>query len=365
MRLVMTCFWIYALLFAIGCKNSNDSFAQKVDEKFENNEKTTSQKSNEELSVIIDGLNYRVNVDNHTAELVSCEKSVEIAIIPLQINFKGQNYAVTKIGEKAFYGNINLKEIELSENIKQIGADAFFFCKSVKNIKIPAHVDSIGENAFSLCKGLNSITVSEQNINYVDLDGVLFTKNMNVLIQYPIGSERKNYTIPLGTEIIGRNAFDNSSNLISVTIPKSVKELGYQCFNGSSIRSLLIPGNVKKVDAGAFMLCKELKSLTIEDGVEEIGAGAFNSCTGLSHVVLPKSLTTIGENAFVNCALLQTIKCEAVSPPCLSTLSPDKGILVPKIISEFSDVCLLVPGSSVEQYKSALGWKEFKTIKSY
>lgn len=188
---------------------------------------------------------------------------------------------------------------------------------------------------------------------------------MNVLIQYPIGSERKNYTIPSGTEIIGRNAFNNSSNLTLVTIPKSVKELGYMSFSCSAIKSLIIPGNVKKIDAGAFKYCWELTSLIIEDGVEEIGGGAFNSCTRLCYVVLPKSLTKIGEYAFVDCSRLQTIKCEAVNPPSLSPFLPDKDILVPKIVSEFKDVRLLVPDSSIEKYKRALGWKDFKTIKSY
>ncbi len=66
-----------------------------------------------------------------------------------------------------------------------IGADAFLDLTSLTSVTIPGSVISIGYDAFVDCTSLISITVDATNSFYSSVNGVLFDKNQNTLIQYP------------------------------------------------------------------------------------------------------------------------------------------------------------------------------------
>jgi len=104
-----------------------------------------------------------------------------------------------------------------------------------------------------------------------------------------------------GVTSIGRNAFCNFSNMISVSIPGSVTSIGMNAFYGcSSLTSVVIPNGVTSIGAYAFNKCRALTSVVIPNGVTSIGPYAFSSCTGLdgTNLNIPGSVTSIGENAF-------------------------------------------------------------------
>ena len=72
--------------------------------------------------------------------------------------------------------------------------------------------------------------------------------------------------------------------------------------------SIVIHGNVKKIEVGAFCRCTKLESVKIEDGVEEICFGAFQACKQLSKIIIPCSVKVIGKYIFSNgCDLLEEI----------------------------------------------------------
>jgi hypothetical protein len=75
------------------------------------------------------------------------------------------------------------------------------------NIDIPAGVTSIGNCAFSYTTAITAITVDPTNVYYVnDAYGVLFDKAQTLLIQYPAGNPRSDYSIPIGVTSIGGGA---------------------------------------------------------------------------------------------------------------------------------------------------------------
>jgi len=76
---------------------------------------------------------------------------------------------------------------------------------------------------------LGAITVEATNPAYSSVDGVLFSKGTNVLIQYP-GGRMGSYTIPGNATSIGDDAFYFCYNLESVTIPNSVTSIGNLAF---------------------------------------------------------------------------------------------------------------------------------------
>ena len=110
-----------------------------------------------------------------------------------------------------------------------------------------------------------------------------------------------------GFNTIGLNAFQNCTNLESITIPASVTTIG----------------------GGAFVSCTGLKSLVLSDGINldngEVPAIA-TGCTSLETLVLPEGITSIASSAFqrdvslknVNFpSTLQEIKRNAFSGNCL------------------------------------------------
>ncbi len=107
---------------------------------------------------------------------------------------------------------------------------------------------------------------------------------------------------------IGYNAFENCTNLTSVTIPDGVNSIGNNAFEGcTGLTSVTIPGSVTSIGDHAFFGCRGLASVTIPDGVIRIGFWAFRSCYALTSVTIPNSVTYIDDGAFSGCPGLTSI----------------------------------------------------------
>ena len=107
-------------------------------------------------------------------------------------------------------------------------------------------------------------------------------------------------TVPVTA--IGPVAFENCTDLESVTIPNSITSIGRFAFvNCSSLTSVIIPNSVTTIGNDAFDGCFKLTSLTIGNSVTSIGDYAFCQCSSLTSVNIPNSVTSIGSSAFNSC----------------------------------------------------------------
>ncbi|GHU39933.1 hypothetical protein FACS1894190_06130 [Spirochaetia bacterium] len=177
-------------------------------------------------------------------------------------------------------------------------------------ITLPDSVTSIGQYAFLLCTGLTSITVDGGNSNYKSIDGVLFDKAGTILILYPVKKTGTSYTIPDSVTSIGNYAFQNCSNLESVTMGSGVISIDYYAFgNCTSLESVTIPDSVTSIGDSAFSYCTSLTSITIPNSVTSIGGSAFD-WAGLTSVNIPDSVTTVG-NGFEQCDALTSITVDS------------------------------------------------------
>ena len=143
----------------------------------------------------------------------------------------------------------------------------------------------------SLSSELNDNTSMDSNDDdlidiFIDEYGVKYSLDKKVLKKVP--NDKKEYSIIEGTEIIGDAAFSNCDNLVSVTMPDSVIEIGHYAFAGcKKIFSFIIPRGVKSIGDGAFMRCETLKSLRLSEGLASISDDAFDGCNNLNTIFVP------------------------------------------------------------------------------
>ena len=124
-------------------------------------------------------------------------------------------------------------------------------------------------------------------------------------------------TLPNSVSSIGTCAFQDCSELTTITIPSSMRSIEYSAFSRTGLTSVHISDLLDwfKIDfrtSGANPLSwaehlyiggQEVKDLTIPDGVTSIQKYAFEGCRGLTSVTFSNSVKSIGESAFAHCGI--------------------------------------------------------------
>jgi hypothetical protein len=218
---------------------------------------------------------------------------------------------ITEIRDEAFEGS-RIRSAAIPEGVRKLGARSFMDCYNLASVSIPKSLTEIGEGAFSQCGRLAEIKADKDNPAYRDIDGVLFSRDMTVLVYYPAGKEAADYAIPAGVKTLRNMAFMGSDNLESVSIPEGLTGIGEQafawCYNLAAVN---IPASVTGIGKSAFSGCRSLAAVNIPAGVTSIGDDAFSGCDSLAAVNIPASVTSIGEDAFSGCDSLAVVNIPA------------------------------------------------------
>ncbi len=240
-----------------------------------------------------------------------------------------------RIEAHAFARCTNIKSIVIPDSVIIIGNQAFESCTSLEYIHIGSGVDSIGLAPFVFeiegnpCSSLKSIEVSKDNQKYTSVDGVLFSKDMTKLIQYPIGKNQKEYVIPDSVTALGYGAFCYCDELEKLTIGKGITEIDYcVLFDCDNIETVILPDTLTKIDGGAFKY-SGIKYIDIPDSVTYLGIEAMAGCERLEVIKIGKGVTKIEVSAI--CA--DSLKEIKVNPEN-QHFSSDDGILYNKNKSE-------------------------------
>ena len=127
------------------------------------------------IETIINDINYRLDEDNLTAEVMENEGYEGDIIIPETVVFNTATYRVTSIGKNTFFDCKSLTFITLPDSIKSIGFGAFMSCESLTSITIPDSVKVIANMAFYRCSSLTEITIpnSVKSLGYEVFDNCI------------------------------------------------------------------------------------------------------------------------------------------------------------------------------------------------
>ena len=100
------------------------------------------------IEQIINGINYRLDEETLTAEVIQKDEYDGDIIIPEIVVFEEKTYCVTSIGKRAFENCNSLTSITIPDSVTSIGGYAYW-CSALASIAIPDSITSIG-NELSL-----------------------------------------------------------------------------------------------------------------------------------------------------------------------------------------------------------------------
>ena len=323
--------------------------------------------------------------------------------------------SVITIGANAFKGCTNLTRITAGSSVTSVGASAFSGCTKLQTVFISGNNATIAANAFASCGAITSVkfdsvaSIADNAFqNMTNLNSVNLGNSLTAIPQYAFSgcSALVSITIPASVKSIGERAFESCTKLTSVNIAEGVEKIdGRAFYKCNGLTNFVMPNSVTETGVFVFQSCENLAEVTISDNLTTLGAGILNRCaklatikgknatedgkclivnnvlhafapvgvtsysipegvtnignmmfignTNLTSVTIPSTVVRIEEQAFKNCSNLSSVTCKAVNPPVLG-----------------DDMCfdsnksgrkIYVPSASVESYKAATNWAEYKS----
>lgn len=169
--------------------------------------------------------------------------------------------------ELVFFPRKGRASYRVPAGVKRIGDYAFAGCEDLREIILPEQLEEIGKRAFKECRSL-------QEIHF-----------------------------PESVKDIEEEAFQGCSSLRELQLPEGIREFGKAAFLGcESLKKVVLPKSLKRISKYGFADCKSLTGIDLPEGLACIYSSAFSGCS-LTSIVLPKSIRYIEELAFRGCSI--------------------------------------------------------------
>ncbi|MBP5510013.1 MAG: leucine-rich repeat protein [Kiritimatiellae bacterium] len=182
--------------------------------------------------------------------------------------------------------------VKIPDGITMIAESAFAGEETFDSVDIPASVKEIGHCAFEDCSNLRTVTgaANVEVCGYRTFAGTPFceTSGSNSLVQ--AGSAVVGYTGTLPEELV---------------IPEGVLCIADEAFYGcGDFQTVSFPASLRRIGDYAFSGCFKEASADMPPGADELGF------VGLTTVTIPETLQSIGNYAFSGCYCLTDVTIE-------------------------------------------------------
>lgn len=219
----------------------------------------------------------------------------------------------------------------LSTAIQQTGLDA----ASLRELTITG---TLGEDDYTY------IRTKLPELTYLDIS------NTDITILPASAFQKAKFetiVLPDGLVEIGNSAF-NTSQLTSITIPSTIKSIGYDTFaNCPQLTTANIEANLTEIPSGMFCECRKLTTVNLPENITSIGGWAFTNCPlqcDDGKLIIPSGVRTIGEAAF---STLESNITYIEVPEGLEVLEPSafqyieiERITLPSTLKQMGDCAL-------------------------
>ena len=270
----------------------------------------------------VDGIAYNITGENEVEVTKRTERYSGVVEIPAQVTQDGVSYQVTRIGSSAFAGSPELTLVDIPEGVTSIGSNAFYNCPGLEAVDFPGTLTSIGSNAFYCCSGITSLYIprnltdiardalfgccgivsfscSAFNPQFKVVGGVLYNKDMTMLLIYPGSAPATSFVVPSTVTALQYYAFRDCDNLTEITIPESVTWIGAAVFAYSDgLETVVLPDGITHMGTGTFMNCAKLSSIHLPASVDSLLSSTVSMCPLLKEVTIPRNVKYIGRFAF-------------------------------------------------------------------
>ena len=361
----------------------------------------TGQVDARDLVFVADELSSLTSLDLSGANIMALESDEPVVgnamhfgadELPATIFF-GKNYAsivlptsLKSIGAQALAGCSGLTAIEIPASVTSIGDDAFNAC-GLTSVTIPATVQNmgaravancpqllsaniqcanLGEEAFAGCVALTTVNIGSgvNTIGAAAFKGTTALQTLNVAEGASLqaigerafmssGIQAVDFTDIAGLETIGMWAFANTA-LTELKLGNSLSSVGDGAFfYNTALETVEMPQGITRVGDYLFAGCNTVNNdSVIIEGYTEVGKYAFLNWDQMTRFVVPSTVTYIGDRAMAGMTGLEMMSSYATSVP---ELGQDvwEGVNQPA-------VTLFVSESSVDDYRDAAQWQEFK-----
>ena len=364
--------------------------------------------------------------------------------IPSEVFYYGRTFQVTSIDGGAFYECTELTSIVIPNSVTSISIEVFNGCTNLTSYvgPVPSHYNpnplleyvKITKGClaeyFTFSQNLKTIDLSELECTELtsdyhfykshNIESIIIPEKMDVSraelyfvkdgIRYKVlnGKEvavvKNGYyddyefhntfysgdiiipnTITAGNTFnvisIEDNAFENCSNVTSISIPNSVTSVKYAFRGCTGLSSIIIPDELdlsrsglqfknnniwykvlnntsvavtssssEEDYSGEIIIPSTVTGLGYTFSVTTIGY-AFDDCKNLVAITIPASVSNIYDEAFYGCTNLKKVTCYATNPPEAYKNS-----------FENYNGYLYIPFTSKDKYKESACWGLFKNI---
>lgn len=304
---------------------------EEEEQKPDEGEKDPEEDKETYEEVEIDGITYRINKKNNTAEVIDIIDDANLAEIlkyqleiPEKIKQNGKTYIVTAIGKEAFKESM-FSDVKLPETIRAIGTGAFENSK-IRSIYLPEGLTKLEDNVFKECNLLltlyipKSVTLfgknifenhnvmlfifgytksvaeeyaTENSINFMAVDdpegkgdcvvdGLIYKLNKTDKTATVVGMKRK-----LILEIANQLKYLKIFNDIEFEgTHYQVKAIGKEALKGGQFSEIFIDFGIETIESEAFTECNNVVEIRIPYNVSKIDIDAFKDCENLTKVTI-------------------------------------------------------------------------------
>ncbi|HBK02422.1 MAG TPA: hypothetical protein DDY77_05285, partial [Clostridiales bacterium] len=223
-----------------------------------------------------------------------------------------------RINMSMFLDCVSLKSVELPDTIERIEQQAFYG-SGIESITIPASVTKLDFFAFMNCKDLTTV-------NFATEGGISQLRTMEKRVFANSGLTSFTFPTTIVPISLNEGIFENCKDLETITLSKTVTNLGDSLYGNYSIKNIIVADenknylvdsdsesgkviyNVSKTVLKTFVGVWNSDTFEIPEGVTEISSKAFEGQYRIKKIIVPASVNKIGTSAFKSCVGLEEIE---------------------------------------------------------